>query len=357
MATIGHTLIGLSLAGLRGNGTKRRILRNAWPGFVVLLAHVVDLVEWLVWLVAPPAIDNHVLTHSVWLTAVVVGLTWLGLRFLAGVRSLWPFLVSAIAVFSHLLLDNRRFQTILAEVSGFPSNADMPILTHSIVAEVWCYGLLLVGMLLFQAQRQADCPRRGRLLAALLGGLSLAGAASRIVAVWAPAYLLSLLHATILLRRGIRRRLAWNLVPLAPLILYLAVIASASALLAQADALQAAGDYRGAIRCARASLVFGSRVTVPAAQRTIGFCHLKSGELAEAEAAYRAAEAASDGSVGSLFSLAGFYVASTCRNTPFFRPEQTRRILLRLQTDRYGASTRRHAQQMAERLKAAGILR
>ena len=64
MATIGHTLIGLSLGSLSRAESRGQALRYIWPGLIVLMAHLVDIAEWVVILAAPAYFDQHFVTNS-----------------------------------------------------------------------------------------------------------------------------------------------------------------------------------------------------------------------------------------------------------------------------------------------------
>lgn len=64
MATIGHTLTGLTLSGCGTIKARDGPMPHVCPAFIVLMAHAVDLVEWSAAVVMDAPADSLFLTHS-----------------------------------------------------------------------------------------------------------------------------------------------------------------------------------------------------------------------------------------------------------------------------------------------------
>lgn len=321
VATIGHTLVGLSLSGV-GNGRTLggTVWRYAWPGIMVLMAHLVDLVEWAVMLAAPTYFDEHFVTNSPLVTAGIVAGVWLAM-YLLRIRRVWPYVVVAVAVFSHLLLDHRAARVFLMDAFDITQGTEAPGLLESILAEAWLYGLLLVSVYLVRATRVRGCPRRGRVAAGVLAGVALIAAVSRITWLWMPAYALAGLHATLLLRSNLTSKYLWSLLPLIPLAGLLVVELWASHLFHQALTLQLQKDYAGAAAKYKQALDVPTRSKQVYNYVRCSQCLQQLGDLSGAEANLRYAARVCEQPYWAEFALANLYSSPQTRGTDFYRPE------------------------------------
>lgn len=348
MATVGHALVGLSLAGLDQTKSRKPAVQYVWPGFVVLFAYLVDLVEWITWICFPAAADNHLLTNSPLLTSGLVILIWIAMALSGWFRGVWPYVIAALAVFSHLVLDQRIIRALVGDAYGYSMGEYLPGFFESIRAEFWLYGFVLVAAALLKASTQANCPRKSRAAASFLAILSIITAATRMAVLWIPAYLLSLTHAALLLRREIRWGLLWNLVPLLPLMVFLAIELTAAWLSFQARELAWQGDVHEAIQIRHRVMKLPTRSLHVENYIGLSKCYQALGDPEKAEAALLKAQAIANGSFGPSYYLAVFYADFRWRNTPFFRPDEAASLL---QAIRDGPYTQR-IQELARRVLA-----
>ncbi len=356
MATIGHSLVGLSIGSLGPSEVRGRAFRYAWPGLIVLLAHLVDIAEWAVILVAPGYFDQHFVTNSPMVTAGLVAAVWLGLAIFVRLRRPWPYLLAALAVFSHLLLDHPLVRTVLADLHGPSSAEEMPGLADTISAELWLYGLVLVIVGLVRAARQKGCPPRGRTAAWVLGIIALITAATRVPALWMPAYGVAALHTSLLLRRELELRFLWSLVPLVPLAALLTVELWAGYLYQEARALQVNKDY------AAAALMYEQALAVPARSQKLGAhvrlsqCQRELADFAASEATLLRAVKMCDRPDWPHCVLAGLYADSRAKRTPQFRPEEAARLLHEVVDGLSPARVKAHARRKLDRLRRQGLI-
>src|SRR5690606_9669543 len=105
MATIGHALVGLTLGEICPTRARDQKLPYAWFGLMVAAAFMIDFVEWVVLFLGPREHDKHFITHSpLYASVIAAGLILLTAIF-TRMRSVWPYLLIALAVMSHLPLD------------------------------------------------------------------------------------------------------------------------------------------------------------------------------------------------------------------------------------------------------------
>ena len=118
----------------------------------------------------------------------LVVVVWAILRLATKLRSVRGYLVVAAAILSHLVLDHPLVRRLIADAARIGPRDELPRLWEAMQAEVWLYGAFLVLALLFRASREPACPRWGRYACGFLGLMTVAAAATRNVALWAPAY-------------------------------------------------------------------------------------------------------------------------------------------------------------------------
>lgn len=357
MATIGHTLVGLSLGGLCPAQPRSRALPFFWLGLMVLAAHCVDIAEWFVTLWAPSRSSQHSVTHSPLLTTLLVVILWAILALAARVRSPWPYLFIAAGVLSHLLLDFQPARLFLLKIYGSAERTASPDLRESIFAEIWLYGLFLVLVLLWQSVRTPVCSRPARTLAALLAGLSLLAAMTRNVFIWAPAYAIATVHALLLLRRAIKPRLLWNLVPLIPIAAMGAVELWSMLLYRQARKLQADGDFAEAAKWHREALAVPKRTSKVSIYVYLSACDVELKNWSAAEQDLLAAVRLAEDPIWAELSLAEFYVNRRLRETAYFRPWEAQRIAEKVAASATRPIDRAWAAEIVKRSQNATILR
>ena len=348
MATIGHGLVGLSLAGLSRAKSRGNAMRFTWPGFMFLLGHVIDVIEWVTVILFANWADGHYLTHSPLMTvgfvAVVCGLV----AAFGKVRRPWPYFLIAVCIFSHLALDSARGRVFLANLYGVtPEGLEGYSLRETVTAEIWLYGLMLLLVLLVRGVLDSKIRKRGKILTGVVAALAILAAATRLAAVWIPVYVLGYLHAGMMLRREIDLRMAWGGLFLIPLVVCVVSEVHASRLSGDAWALQMDQDYRGAIRLYNNSLAYPQRASPVNTLTHIGQCYDALGDLPEAERYFKKAMTVSEEPGWGHYWLAWFYANRNWQATPFYKPQEAMRIL-----EVIGASGAREAVKTT----AAGLL-
>gem|GEM_PF-3389847 len=356
MATVGHTFVGLSLGGLCRDKDRNHAMPYIWTGLVVLLAHLVDLVEWAVTLVTPSTRDNHPLTHSPLLAGGLVVLVWVVLRLATTLRSVWGYLIVALAILSHLVLDHPQVRRLVADASGIMPHDELPRLRETVLAEVWFYGAFLVVALLFRARREPGTPRAGRYACGALGLIAVGAAATRHVALWAPAYCLALIHAGLLLRRNLKPQLAWSLVPLVPLFAFVGVEAAAAVLVRQAESLRKDGNFAQAVGFYQRALDIPTRTAAVRTYVNLAMCYEALDRPAEAEATLLRGRAHTYGNVWADFWLARFYADPRRRGTPYFRPRRAAEMFRQIRDGPAEQAAHNAAIAMLQRMRKAGSI-
>lgn len=356
MATIGHTLTGLSFGGLWHDTSQGRVLRYAWPGLMILMAHLVDVVEWVVILAAPGAVDRHFVTHSPLVTAGVVAGVWICIAVGTRTRLVWPYIVIGLVVFSHLLLDHRVVRTVLDDLYNGSPKSKMPDVFDTMLAEIWSYGLILVLVTLVQASRARHRPRRGRRACVVLGVLAVASAVTRWPALWVPVYTLSMLHAAILLWRRPQLRLAWSLVPLSPLVILLVFELWAAYLCNEANRLYSAEQPAAAAEVYRRALAVPARSQQLGARICLSTCQRRLGDHGGAEATLLHAVRVCERPYWAQWSLARIYSDPELRGSPLFRPAEAVRILREMAAGPCPASVKTAARKRLSRLRGMRLL-
>jgi hypothetical protein len=329
-------------------------MRFTWAGFMVLMAYLVDLVEWGVILLDPAYFDQHFATNSPLVTAVIAAVVCLALAVFARLRQLWVYALVVLTIFSHLVLDHSLIRTALADAYRPLSQGGHPSLPQSAWAEVWLYGLLLLCVGLLHASRRQECPPRGRATAKALVAAAILAAITRVAWLWMPVYLLGAAHCGLIFRRKLKPPILWNLVPPIPVMLLLAVELWANHLYDRAMALNAAGLYPAAARMFQRVLAVPTRSQNLGAYIYLSECLRREGDLAGAEAALRKALRVTDQPWWAKAKLARLYAHSSGRETVYFRPDRARELLQQVIDGRAPAQAKDYAGHLLKALRERG---
>ena len=356
MATIGHTLVGLSLSNVPREQSQPRRLFYVWPGLMILLAHLVDIVEWGVVLVTGAHVEQHMVTNSPLLTGLITLIVCAAIALITKLRRPWIYVLIVVAIFSHLLLDSALAKATLLDTYNPPSDEEMPSLWLNMEGEIWFYGLFLTLMSLIRATRQRDCPRAGRAVAGVLAALAVFAAIRRNPLLWAPAYTLAALHSILLLRRGVRVRLAWNLIPLVPLLTLVAAELWAGQLHKEGMSFYKDKNY------ATAEEMFQRATTIPT--RSAGLssypylikCQRRRGDFAAADETLREALKIGRESECFQFQMAFVCIEPQVRNTPYLRVSNAVLLFNRIIQNPAGERYKRYARYHLEKMKKDGLI-
>ncbi len=329
MATIGHTLIGLSLSETCPANARTGRMPYIWVGVVVFSAHVVDLVEWLALFVAPPHWDKHFLTQSPWMALGVAGAICVAVAATTRCRKPWPYLVITLAVLSHLLLDHHPIRALVANAYGLSADLRLPDYPEAIAAELWLYGLVFVVTTLLVSWRRREFKPKTRKLSLVLAVMCLLAAAARSPWIWAPVYMLSLLHCALMWSRRMDRRYLWSLVPLLPIAVPPAFDLYAMRLTDEATRLREAKLFDAAIALNQRILRMPARKSFVANYLELARSYQSTGAFDLAEKAYLDAREESHiyGTFMADFFLAKFYTDDRVKGTPYFQPRKAVKLL------------------------------
>lgn len=334
MATVGHTLVGLSIAGLVPATHLGTRYRNFWIGTAVLAANLVDIVEWGGTVFAPERLHLHFLTNSRLLVLLVGVALCLTLVLVAKWRSPLPYILIALAVGSHYFLDRRDFRNILLD-AYMPSVGPNKLvrLNTSIFAEVWLYGLIMVLVGLGRAIVQPKCPRLGRKAGIVLGCLSIAAAATKWPALWIPMYSLAAIHALLLLRRHWNVRLLWNIVPIVPYLALLSMEMRAIYFHQMGWDLFRKGDLSGAAKSFEQAIAVPTRSRKEQMRCDLSDCLQNQGDFAGAEKVLIEAEEELE-NVGMIkYQRAQIYLNPKARGTSFYDEEKAAKLFRQMIAD------------------------
>lgn len=354
MATVGHTLIGLSLAGFGPEKRRRGILPYLWPGLLVLMAHVVDLVEWTALFLAPDRSDKRFLTHAPLLAGGLVLVVCLILRLATGIRRPLPYFIVAAAVMSHLVLDHPVVRAFVINTYGLASDDQFPRLRSIVLAEIWLYGLPLLGVAVFLLIRRPDLTPQARRVGMILGLLAILAAASKNAMIWTPAYLIALGAAAYGMRRALSVRWAWSLVPILPLMVFLAFEFMASREAGRAKDLLAQKEYERAIVLYQHVLSYPTRMTSSRTYVELSWCYQNIGDLEAAEAVLLEGRRRAPDDWAALYWLARFYADPRLRETPYHRPEAARDLFRQIRDGPYTRQERAYAESQLADLRRRG---
>ena len=325
MATIGHGLIGLFAAGLaprRPAGLRRTFLL---PGFLVLAAYAVDVVEWCCAVVNPDIVDGRTVGHSALAVAVVIAGMCLLCALLFRVRRFWMYTLVAAVVLSHVAMDWPVVRAHVAQLHLAQLLQDEPVTRcTAVLAETRVYGLPFVLAILVRAAGERGCSRRARRVSLLLAGACLASMALPYSAAWATAYLLSIIHAAILLRRHLSAALCWNLVLLVPVLAVGATTLMMNSRLATAGALARNRNHYEALLVYQSALRLPSRDGRASAYLGMGLCYQRLTDWTEAERCFLKGRTFQERRAWAEVLLARLYSSSEDR--ALRRPDEALRL-------------------------------
>lgn len=326
MATIGHSLAGLTFAAAAPPRSTGQWSSGLWIGFVVVGAHLLDLVEWAACRVLGLSDDIRFLTESVAKTTLLAAAVCVIVRLTTQIRGLAFYSVLAASVFSHYVLDQYAVRWFVADAYrvGYPDG--LPDRSLSIEAEVWLYGLPMVLVVLLRAACVSGVSRAGRLLSALLAMGALAAFATRSRWAWPPVYGLCLAHALVLGRRRLTRQMLWNIAPLLVMAPLLAIELWSGYLYHEARRQLLAGEYDAAIETYRRAIALPARRPTTQYLIKLGQVCRSANRLSEAEEAYERAHAQEPHWWAPAYHLAMFRSDPALRNSPCYRPDEAERL-------------------------------
>lgn len=320
MASVGHSLVGLSFAGFSDRESRGGKLPYVWVGFMVLMGHLVDVVEWIVIVVAPSYFDRHFVTNSPMVTAGIAAFVCLLLFVVFRVRRILVYVLTVLAIFSHLLLDLPVVLAALGDIYfGSADTSEMPSVTDLIPAELWAYGGVLLLVTLFNASRRKGVPRGGRLLSGVFAFLLVGTAVTRIPYLWGSVYALAGMHALLLYRRCWTWRVIWSLVPAAPLVVLLGFELWSVHLYHEATTLRHARQYAAAEATYRRMIDVPTRSPKELARVYLGDCLLNQGRFGEAEVELLNSIARTEHPDFGRIVLAAMYMSSKTENTEYHK--------------------------------------
>ena len=349
VATVGHTLVGLSFGGMAAPKTGPNAARYLWPGLLILFAHLLDLVEWFAQFFLSNGEIRAYAKHSPLFAAVLVGFVLAGFALLTRIRKPLPYALIASAVLSHWVLDLRVARVAIIDAYGFPISDIFPKLSQSMLAEAWIFGLFFVIVVLLQAGRHEGSIRRAGPAFSGLILISVVAALSRVAAIWMPAYGLALVCAAYQLRNRLRWAFLWSLAPLIPLLALVSVELVGISHMLRARRFEENERYAAAIDVYRQVLAMPTRSSKATPYEQIGSCYMKLGLPEEAERAWRAAQEATNSSPWPSYRLAKMYSDPRWKQTEFFRPREAENMLRRIVEGPYTRFERRKARQLLDR--------
>lgn len=357
MATIGHTLVGLAMSSASTQRSRGGKLAYAWPGVVVLMAHLPDVVEWLAAFVAPRRFSRHFLTVSPVL-GVTLGLLMCGIIFaLTRIRKPLAYIIIVAAVLSHLIMDQASVREAIADAFGnYSVNQELPGLRQSIMAELWFYGLILVEALLLRSAFEPGCSAKGRALSFILGLGAILGALSHRPFIFFTVYFLCLLHAALLLRKEFSFKYAWSLLPLIPVAALVGTEVAAIYYRSQAEMSVDAHDYLGAIGLYQKAIEMPTRSTPIVPYVELSKCYEAIGWLDQAETALLTAEKMPEAGFSPSYYLAWFYIDESHRGTKFFQPEEAARRFRKIKSGPYIDKIIKFANGALVEMKQRGLI-
>lgn len=355
MATIGHTLIGLSMAALPGPDARRdRRLWVIWPGVLVLLGHLVDLAEWVVIVAAPTVFDSHFVSNSPLVAVGLVGVVSLMLATVCGQRRLWPFVIAAIVVLSHVVMDLRGVRIWILRSSGLTDDPEAPGLGPLVAGDLWLYGLLFVWFLMLKAALQPRVSPKSRWLAGILLAFSTIAAMTRTPTLWAVAYVLATGHALLLLRRELGPSRLWGILPILPLLGLLGVELWAAHVQGLADERRESGDFVNAASLYREAIDIPTRSAKLDGWLKLSHCQVQMRDVYAAERSLRRAAALAERPWLARYWLGVLYGHEYAVGTDLYRPAEAAEIFNELINGPYDPSLKNSARARLEGLRKRG---
>jgi hypothetical protein len=356
MATLGHGLLGLSIAGLAPRRAGSMRWAFLFPGFMVLLAYVVDVTEWVSVIIDPERIDRRIVSHSVMAVIAVTLGGCAAVGFIFRARHPLPYVLAAAAVLSHVVLDlstARRWLWIWYW-SGSPSSP-LPDFAQSMLAETCLYSLTMILALLARGALEAETSPRARVASVAVALLCCVAAWTRTVWFWAPAYALALPHAGIMLRRHLSGKWLWGLLFLTPLVPLVGTEVLVSYRSRIARELDREERYAEAIPVYQSALDLPSRRARATLYTRLGLCHRRLGDPANAEIAlHRAMFHQLEPGFAEL-ALTPIYFRTP--ESPFFNPAEAVRLCNRIiDAEHAHEDHKRQARRTIEKMRAKGLI-
>lgn len=349
MATIGHTLVGLTLAAGPKSRPPGRFLGLMWIGLMVLFAHLIDISEWLLLLLAPGKFSTHSVTNQPWLITTVT-LCAFALLAIGRVKNPILYLVTGISILSHVVLDLRFIRISTADLYGWNGEQGFPTFREMFISEVWLFGLALSLVMLLRSLREPRIKQPTKYLGAALAATSTVAALSRIPFLWIPAYSLAVLHALLVMKWKPRLAHAWVMIPLAPLLALVITELYAGQLQSRGQELTQAREYQAALKPLQAALRIATRSSKVGTRVYLSTCKYMLDDLPDAEHQLLQVVDDPENPYWPRLMLAYFYVAPKTMNTPFRRPEETRRLLQSIAEDPLAGRTREIAREQLKKM-------
>lgn len=349
MATIGHTLVGLTLAAGPKSRPPGRFLGLMWIGLMVLFAHLIDISEWMLLLLAPGRFSTHSVTNEPWLI-VTVTLCVAALLVSGRVRNPVLYLVAGVSILSHVLLDLRSVRLSLANLYGWSGDQGFPTFREMFISEVWLFGFTLSVVVLVRSLREPRIKQATKYLGAALAATAAISALSRLPYLWMPAYSLAVIHAGLVMKWRPRPVHLWVLAPLAPLLALVVTEIYAGQLQSRGQDLTQAKEYQAALEPLEAALRIATRSSKVGTRVYLSTCKYMLNDLPDAEHQLLQVIDDPENPYWPRLMLAYFYVAPKTKNTPFHRPEETRRLLESIAEDPRAGRTSEIARGQLKRM-------
>lgn len=318
MATVGHTIVGMTLATLPARPGRK--WAAWWPGLLVLAAHFLDIGEWTIANTWSRWGSWHMLhTWPAALGCAAGGSVLLGL--IGRVKRLGPHVLLWIAVLSHLPMDSFVLNTEIRRwYRDPPPNSAIDAKAVNLPAETWCYGVLLISSLLLLSAGRFDRPLNARRVAVLLLlALPVTFFLPFVRTLWMCMYVAAAVFAVWMIRP--RPRWGWlaNAVLVAPILILAGVEAYSWNLASRGERLMRRGNATEAIDCFRRANLLPTRTDKTINWWRIGLCQERLGNLVEAEKSLTRSFERDREWHWSEFELAEFYMRHP--GTAFHRPE------------------------------------
>ncbi|MBX3394539.1 MAG: hypothetical protein KF841_04140 [Phycisphaerae bacterium] len=328
MATIGHALLGLSIGEIGLPAARESRLRSVWFGFVVAMAYLPDLVEWVALFVRSDEADRHFVSNSLPIVCALCAAVICIMALTTRIRDLRSYLAMALAILSHWALDTMGARKILAALYG-AGRSDHLAYLDTAIAELWFYGLILLITALVVAAKKPGCPPKGAKAAWVIGVAAVAAAATRYTILWVLVYAVAATHAMLLGRNRWTWRMLWNIAPIAPLMVIPVTSYQARRLTFEAIERRQEGDPAGALAIHARVIKLPTRDSVVHNYIEMSRCFEAMGDLKHAEQALLDAVRISRNTnphVPNLW-LAKFYMYRPFEGTPYYQPRKAEQIL------------------------------
>jgi hypothetical protein len=320
-----------------------------WIGLVILFAHLIDISEWMLLLLAPGRFSTHSVTNQPWL---IITVTLCAFVLLGGGRVKNPFLylVAATSILSHVLLDLRSIRLLLANLYGWSGDQGFPTFREMFISEVWLFGLTFSLVVLFRSLREPRIKRPTKFIGAALAAIAAISALSRMPILWIPAYSLAVIHACLVMKWRPRPAHVWVMVPLAPLLALVVTEIYAGQLQSRGQELTQAKEYQAALEPLEGALRIATRSSKVGTRVYLSTCKYMLNDLPDAEHQLLQVIDDPENPYWPRLMLAYFYVAPKTKGTTLHRPEETRRLLESIANDPRAGQTSEIARGQLKRM-------